>query len=69
VLHGAWNSVIQSAFDSAVAGPGVQLWLGESGILVALTLVVAAVLMSLGHWPMLRAPGQPLLVTTRPMMR
>jgi membrane protease YdiL (CAAX protease family) len=63
VLHGAWNSVIQSAFDPAAAGLRAQLWLGESGILVALTLVVAAVLMSLGRWPMLRAPGQPLLVT------
>ena len=63
VLHGAWNSVIQSAFDPAVAGPGAPLWLGESGILVALTLVGAALLISLGRWRMLGAPGQPLLVT------
>ena len=60
VLHGAWNSVIQSAFDPAAAGPGAQVWLGESGILVALILVVAAALMSWGRWAMLAAPGQPL---------
>jgi uncharacterized protein len=60
VLHGAWNSVIQSAFDPAAAGPGAKLWLGEGGILVALTVVVAAVLVSLGRWRMLRSPGEPL---------
>ena len=63
VLHGAWNSVIQSAFDPAVAGLWAPLWLGESGILVAVTLVVAAVLISLGRWRMLGAPGRPLLET------
>jgi uncharacterized protein len=66
VLHGAWNSVIQTAFDPAAAGPGAHLWLGESGILVALTLLVAAVLVSLGRWPRLRAPGEPLRVLAGP---
>ena len=55
--------MIQSAVDPAVAGPGAPLWFGASGILVALTLAVAAVLISLGQWRMLGAPGQSLLVT------
>jgi uncharacterized protein len=42
-LHAAWNSIIQVAFDPASARSGATLWVGESGILVALTMIVAAV--------------------------
>jgi membrane protease YdiL (CAAX protease family) len=60
-LHAAYNSVIQTAFTPATAGPGAAVWLGdEAGILVALTLVLAAVLISLGPWRMLRSPGEPM---------
>jgi hypothetical protein len=44
VVHAAWNSIIVGAFDSATTGAGAALWVGESGVLTALTLVVAAVL-------------------------
>ena len=49
-LHAAWNSVIQIAFDPASTGAGATLWVGESGILVAVTMIVAAVIFSRGQW-------------------
>ena len=42
VLHAAWNSIIVGGFDSVNTGPEAALWVGESGVLTALTLVVAA---------------------------
>lgn len=45
-LHSAWNAVIQTAFDPASTSAGAELWIGESGILVALTMIIAAVLIS-----------------------
>ena len=45
-LHSAWNAVIQTAFDPPRTSAGAELWIGESGILVALTMIVAAVLFS-----------------------
>lgn len=45
-LHSAWNAMIQTAFDPASKGVGAELWIGESGILVALTMIVAAVVFS-----------------------
>jgi membrane protease YdiL (CAAX protease family) len=44
VLHGAWNSIIQNAFDPAVYGASAALWVGEAGILTASTLVIAAII-------------------------
>ena len=57
-LHSAWNAIIQSAFDPASKGAGVELWIGESGILVALTMIVAAVVFSYGQWTIRRAGGE-----------
>jgi len=45
-LHSAWNAVIQAAFDPASTSSGAELWIGESGILVAITMIIAAVLFS-----------------------
>src|SRR5215216_3726737 len=58
VLHGAWNSIIQGAFDPATtsSGAGATLWVGEAGILTAIALVVAAVIFSRGHWTIRRVP-------------
>jgi membrane protease YdiL (CAAX protease family) len=56
-FHAAYNSVIQTAFTPATAGPDAPLWVEEAGILVAVTLVLVAVLFSLGRWRMLRWPG------------
>jgi membrane protease YdiL (CAAX protease family) len=69
VLHGAWNSTIQGAFDPATtsSGAGVTLWVGEAGILTAIALVVAAVIFSRGHWTIRRVPEvQQLGVASRP---
>lgn len=50
VLHASWNSLIQVAFDPASKGPGTALWVGESGILVTLTMVIAAIIVTRGRW-------------------
>jgi len=59
-LHGAWNSIIQGAFDPVTmgTGAGATLWVGEAGILTALALVVAAVIFSRGHWTIPRVPEE-----------
>jgi membrane protease YdiL (CAAX protease family) len=57
-LHSAWNAIIQAAFDPASKGVGAELWIGESGILVALTMVVAAVVFFYGRWTVRRSPGE-----------
>jgi membrane protease YdiL (CAAX protease family) len=56
-LHSAWNAIIQTAFDPASHGAGAELWIGESGILIALTMIVAAVVFSCGRWTICRTPG------------
>jgi uncharacterized protein len=44
VLHSAWNSIIQNPFDRSSIGPGATLWVGESGVLVAVTTLIVGVL-------------------------
>lgn len=46
--HGAWNAIIQGAFDRSTAGPSV--WVGESGVLTAGMLVLFAVVLY-KMWP------------------
>ena len=58
MLHSAWNAIIQAAFDTASTGGGSELWIGESGILVALTMIVAAVFFSYGRWTIRRVPAE-----------
>ncbi len=53
--HGAWNAIIQGAFDRSTAGPSV--WVGESGVLTASMLVLFAVVLY-KLWP-LTQPGAP----------
>jgi membrane protease YdiL (CAAX protease family) len=45
-LHVAWNTIIQAGFDPLVTGAQKTLWVGETGVLTALTLVVAALVYS-----------------------
>jgi len=58
ILHSSWNSIIQGPFDGATTGTGATLWVGESGLLTALTLVVAALVFSRGRWTILRRPAK-----------
>ena len=55
VLHAAWNRIIQQVFDPATTGAGATLWVGESGVITALTLVLAAVIFSRGRGTIIRA--------------
>ena len=55
-LHSAWNAIIQAAFDSASTRAGADRWVGEAGILVALTMIVAAIIFSGGRWMIRRVP-------------
>ena len=48
-LHAAWNSIIQAAFDPASTGASATLWVGELGILVALTMIAAAIITARRH--------------------
>jgi membrane protease YdiL (CAAX protease family) len=43
VLHSAWNSIIQNPFDRSSIGSGATLWIGESGVLVAVTTFILGV--------------------------
>ncbi len=56
VLHGAWNSIFQTAFVPATTGAGAVWWVGESGILTLIALLVAAIIFSRGRWAILREP-------------
>ncbi len=55
-LHSAWNAIIQTAFDPASHGAHAELWIGESGILVALTMIVSAIVFSCGRWTIRKDP-------------
>lgn len=48
-LHASWNAVIGGPFDEATSGTHADLWIGESGILIAATLVVLALLFTRAH--------------------
>jgi membrane protease YdiL (CAAX protease family) len=57
-LHVAWNVAIQAGFQPLATGPSSQVWVGESGVLTVLALVVAAVIYSRGRWTILREPPE-----------
>jgi membrane protease YdiL (CAAX protease family) len=47
--HGAWNAVIQGAFDRSTSDRGV--WVGESGVLTSAMLILFAVVLY-RVWPL-----------------
>ena len=42
IAHAAWNSLINGGFTFATQNAAENMWIGESGSIVALTLVIAA---------------------------
>ncbi len=58
LFHGAWNAIIQGAFDRATVG--TPLAVGESGYLTAIVNVLLVAWIVRGTWKMLRRPGEPL---------
>ncbi|SEG71758.1 CPBP family intramembrane glutamic endopeptidase [Paenibacillus sp. UNC499MF] len=42
ILHSAWNAVIQGPFTHATAGTGTEIWIGESGLLTGLVIILTA---------------------------
>lgn len=49
-MHAAWNAIIQGPFDHSSTGPGATVWVGESGILVAVVTVLVAIVVVRWHW-------------------
>ena len=59
ILHGAWNSTIQSVFDVSTSGERATLWVGESGILVMLTIILVVALLARTWRPALKRSSLP----------
>jgi membrane protease YdiL (CAAX protease family) len=57
VLHASWNAVIQGPFDMSSTGSAAALWVGESGVLVAIVSVAGAVIMLRRGWVVRRFPS------------
>jgi CAAX protease family protein len=45
IAHAAWNALINAGFTFATQNPSQNIWIGETGILVVLALVIAALLL------------------------
>jgi membrane protease YdiL (CAAX protease family) len=45
ILHATWNGLINAGFTLAVQDHTENIWVGETGILVVVTLVIAALLL------------------------
>jgi membrane protease YdiL (CAAX protease family) len=61
VAHAVWNAVIQGAFDASTTGSSsahaTNIWIGESGLLVAgMSVIVTAIVLRI-RFPVLPRPG------------
>jgi len=45
IVHATWNGLINAGFTQAVQNQAANMWVGESGILVVLTIVIAVLLL------------------------
>ena len=55
--HAAWNATIQGVFDFSTVPDPRSLWLGEAGVLVAVSSAVLAAAVMRGAWSRAPAPG------------
>lgn len=55
VLHAAWNFCILELFNAVTGNSDTSFWTGESGVLVALVMVMMAYIFWRGSWKMLRS--------------
>ena len=55
-LHTTWNVAMQAGFQPLATGASSQLWVGESGVITVLVVVLAAAIYSRGKWANLRKP-------------
>jgi len=58
LMHGAWNAIIQGAFDRATAG--TPLIVGESGWLTVTVIIAFVLAAATGGWSLYQAPGKQL---------
>jgi membrane protease YdiL (CAAX protease family) len=58
LMHGAWNAIIQGAFDRATAG--TPLIVGESGWLTVTVIIAFVLTATTGGWSLYQAPGKQL---------
>ncbi|MFE6796203.1 CPBP family glutamic-type intramembrane protease [Paenibacillus chitinolyticus] len=46
IIHAAWNAVVQGPFARATTGNHTEIWVGESGMITAFIILIAAILVS-----------------------
>ena len=56
IFHASWNSLIQGVFDQSTKE--TSIWLGESGIVVALVNLVLTVCLVRGRWSIKHTPSE-----------
>jgi uncharacterized protein len=54
-LHAAWNCCILELFDAVTSNSDTSFWTGESGVLVALVMIMMAYIFWHGTWKMRRS--------------
>jgi hypothetical protein len=63
IAHASWNALIQGVFDASTQGAGI--WLGESGILVAIVAASLVLVHVRGTWTIKRYPADERARTVR----
>lgn len=56
IFHASWNSLIQGVFDQSTKE--TSIWLGESGILVALVSLALVIFLVRGRWAIKHTPTE-----------
>ena len=59
LAHASWNAIIQGPFDNASRSANASLWVGESGVIVAVTCAIAAIVVLQRRWAYRHWPDEP----------